>query len=290
MEQKKYKSFVKELTIGKQLPDSIYIHESAIQYLPDALKNFLKVKIVELGLEEISWNVVKLFRRDFKISLLDYPEFFDSAFPSLNSSCSIDLNQSTYKKIQYKETGNPPILHRKETLLHPSNPLIQKYSKLTKQAENEGLFDNKRNIGFKNAWEKLINERGLSVKDHEIVKNDVSDNRIDRHKTAIDRNSLSTPIQSLYRHNYLNGDYTLFDYGCGKGDDLNILKELGIKATGYDPVYYPNEQIKKADIVNLGFVINIIESPKERIQTLKKKPIAFRKSFWLFRLCWGANP
>ncbi len=77
-------------------------------------------------------------------------------------------------------------------------------------------------------------------------------------------------MQSLYRHNYLNGEYTFFDYGCGKGDDLNIIKELGVTASGWDPVYRPEEKLTKADIVNLGFVVNIIESLSERTQTLKK--------------------
>lgn len=288
MDQEKYKEFLKQIKIGKHLPDSIYIHASAIKYLQTELTNFLNEKIVELGLEGTSWNVIKLFTRDFKISLLDYPEFFDSEFPRLKSSCSIDMAQSTYKKIQYKEKGNPPILHRKETLLHPSSPLVQVYSKLTIQAENEGLFQNKSSIGFKKAWEKLLTEKGLSIKDHEIIKADVLDGRIDRHKTAIDRNSLSTPVQSLYRHNYLNGDYTLFDYGCGKGDDLNIVKELGVKATGWDPVYYSLEQINKADIVNLGFVINIIESPKERILTLNKA-FSLSKKFLVVSVMLGSE-
>ncbi|HID98896.1 MAG TPA: DNA phosphorothioation-associated putative methyltransferase, partial [Thiotrichaceae bacterium] len=96
------------------------------------------------------------------------------------------------------------------------------------------------------------------------------DKKIERHKTAIDRNSLSAPMQSLFRHDYLEGDYSLFDYGCGKGDDLTILNENGIEAKGWDPVYNPEEPKKNSDIVNLGFVINVIENPQERKETLQQ--------------------
>ena len=211
------------------------------------------------------------FKREFKISLLDYPGFYTDAFPSLSCSHSIDLRKLTIKKTQYKNSKNPPILHRKETLLDSNNPKIPEYRKLTEQAESEGLFENKRIIGFKSGWEKILKQKGLTVHGHSIVKeNAQQNNEIERHKTAIDRYSLSTPVQSLYRHNYLNGDYTFFDYGCGKGDDLNIVKELGVTASGWDPLYRSDKEIKIADIVNLGFVINIIESPAERTQTLKK--------------------
>lgn len=271
MDTNRFKKYVKMIKIGKHLPDSIYLHKSAINTLPDQLLGFLEKTIIKTELKAVQWNIIKIFKRDFKISLLDYPEFYTEAFPSLTCSHSIGLHDITIKRIQYKNSKNPPILHRKETLLDPKNLLIPEYKKLTEQAENEDLFENKRIIGFKNGWEKILKEKGLTVHGHSIVKENASNNNeIERHKTAIDRYSLSTPVQSLYRHNYLNGEYTFFDYGCGKGDDLNIVTELGMSAAGWDPVYRSDGKIKKADIVNLGFVINIIESPTERTHTLKK--------------------
>jgi len=270
MDKQNYLKTIKKIKIGKQLPDALYIHESALKCLPSPLRDLLESKIIDLGLESITWNLIKFFKREFKISLLNYPEFYTEAFPSLESSHSIDLQTSICKKIRYKKSKNPPILHRKETLLDPSDPLIPEFKKLTTQAENEGLFENKRIIGFKNRWEETLKEKGLSVIGNKIVKKGILNNGIERHKTAINRYSLSTPVQSLYRNNYLNGDYTFFDYGCGKCDDLNIVNELGVNASGWDPVYRTESKIIKSDIVNLGFVINIIESPRERTQTLKK--------------------
>lgn len=269
MDKQAYLKTVKTIKIGKHLPDAVYLHKSTLGCLPASLINLLEKKLTELEFENIEWNLIKFLKRDFKLSLLNYPAFYTDAFPPLESSYSIDLEKSSYKRIQYKNSKNPPILHRKETLLDSSDPLIPEYKQLTEQAENEGLFENKRIIGFKQKWEGILKEKGLSVIGHKIIKSD-SENIIERHKTAIDRYSLSTPVQSLYRHNYLNSDYTFFDYGCGKGDDINIVKELGVDAAGWDPVYRTDAKIQKADIVNLGFVINIIESPRERTQTLKK--------------------
>jgi DNA phosphorothioation-associated putative methyltransferase len=57
----------------------------------------------------------------------------------------------------------------------------------------------------------------------------------------------------------LDGTHSLFDYGCGRGDDLRGLRENGIEAQGWDPYFAPDEPVVAADIVNLGFVINVIE-------------------------------
>jgi DNA phosphorothioation-associated putative methyltransferase len=75
-------------------------------------------------------------------------------------------------------------------------------------------------------------------------------------------------MQALARHNYLNGDYSVLDYGCGKGDDVRELEAHGIDVTGWDPVHRPNEDYSNKEIVNLGFVLNVIEDRTERTETL----------------------
>ena len=66
-------------------------------------------------------------------------------------------------------------------------------------------------------------------------------------------------MQALQRHGYLDGTRTIFDYGCGKGDDIRILRHNGLDASGWDPHFTPDIPKEPADIVNLGFVINVIE-------------------------------
>lgn len=92
--------------------------------------------------------------------------------------------------------------------------------------------------------------------------------QIDRHKTALVRHELSAPMKILARHGYLNGDHALFDYGCGRGDDLRELEAHGIDALGWDPNFRPDGEKVISHLVNLGFVINVIEDQDERMEAL----------------------
>ena len=174
---------------------------------------------------------------------------------------------------------NPPILHRKECFVKPSHPQYDEFKAITREGETAGLFENTRQIGFKTNWEKLIAAKGLALSktgrllkqtNNKPTKFANTSNTIERHRTAIDRNKLSAPMQSLAKNGYLNGDYTILDYGCGKGDDAAELEAHGLDITAWDPVHNPEGALIASDLVNLGFVINVIEEKAERSQTLAR--------------------
>lgn len=91
---------------------------------------------------------------------------------------------------------------------------------------------------------------------------------VQRHKTAIKRVDLSRPIRLAIEHGFINTTTTVFDYGCGHGDDVHRLTKQGIAAAGWDPVHSPDTQRQPADVVNLGYVVNVIEDLKERASVL----------------------
>ena len=91
---------------------------------------------------------------------------------------------------------------------------------------------------------------------------------IARHRTAMTRSFLSRPLQQAHADGLLDGDVTVFDYGCGRGDDVRTLTKMGFDATGWDPAHQPDATKRPADIVNLGYVVNVIEDPSERAETL----------------------
>ncbi|TJY69477.1 DNA phosphorothioation-associated putative methyltransferase [Arthrobacter sp. CAU 1506] len=97
----------------------------------------------------------------------------------------------------------------------------------------------------------------------------MTDTPIARHKTALSRTGLSRPISTAIADGLLGQDNTVFDYGCGKGDDIRHLLALGYAIEGWDPVHRPNVDRRAAEVVNLGYVLNVIESKKERAQTLQ---------------------
>ena len=91
---------------------------------------------------------------------------------------------------------------------------------------------------------------------------------IERHRAAIYRVEISRPVRSAIEAAILNNDTTFFDYGCGHGGDIDRVANLGYTSNGWDPYYRPDAPHIAADIVNLGYVLNVIEDLEERRQAL----------------------
>ncbi len=281
MEFRHYKELVNAISLGKQLPDAVYVHRTVLDVVPPELMAHLARSVAALGLEDKDWNVVKFFKRDHKVALLNYPRFFEDAYPALDYVYTVDLERGTFRESDYRNSDNPPILHRKETFVKPDHPSAALFRAITEEGKKVGLYENPRSIGFRKSWERLISRKGYVLNEQGRLKPKASDVstavhlpangkvRVERHLTAIDRNKLSAPMQALARHNYLEGDYSVFDYGCGKGDDVRELEAHGLDVVFWDPVYHPDGTKKRADIVNLGYVINVIEDRKERDRVLR---------------------
>ena len=228
--------------------------------------------VFEVGPE---FNLIKFRTDELKVSFLSYPEFMNDAHPSLHHAITIDLGSGTARHTAYATNLNPPILHRKETFLVPEHPQRELFAALTKAEEAEGLYEQTATIGFKLNWERLLGEKGLVIEGHELRKLETKDNAkesppplIERHKTALTRYELSKPVKTLLEYGMLKTGTTFFDYGCGQGSDVRGLQGLGHEAEGWDPVHRPNIPKREADIVNLGYVLNVVEDPAERLDAL----------------------
>lgn len=93
---------------------------------------------------------------------------------------------------------------------------------------------------------------------------------IERHRAAIIRTDISKPVRLAIESAIINKNTTFFDYGCGHGGDIERTTNQGYTSTGWDPYYQPHNPLIPADVVNLGYVINVIEDPAERRQALLK--------------------
>lgn len=91
---------------------------------------------------------------------------------------------------------------------------------------------------------------------------------IDRHKAAIVRNGLSRPVRLALEAGLFECAGSFFDYGCGHGSDVRLVIERGYPSSGWDPYYFPDQERRSADVVNLGYVINVIEREPERREAL----------------------
>lgn len=88
------------------------------------------------------------------------------------------------------------------------------------------------------------------------------------HLTAISRSTLSAPMKALRDLGLLRG--SVLDFGSGRGDDVKALRAAGMSAQGWDPHYADDKPPAPADVVNLGFVLNVVEDPAERRKTLAR--------------------
>jgi DNA phosphorothioation-associated putative methyltransferase len=271
-----YRHAIDALPYGKRLPGAVYILDPGEE---SAVPSLLRITVAELRRRlEIGaeFNLLKFHTASPKISFLAYPDFEKRPHPALAESVIVDLITGKTRRDDYRGRANPPILHRKETFLPPGHPLHDKFAKLTRQEESAGLLEDTARIGFRLNWERALTDRGLGFKGHRLVETEGQPTaapanpkkKIQRHKTALIRREISKPVKTLLELGQLRRGESFFDYGCGYGGDVEAIGKLGHHSSGWDPVHAPDEPKQPADVVNLGFILNVIEDPAERVEAL----------------------
>lgn len=94
--------------------------------------------------------------------------------------------------------------------------------------------------------------------------------RATRGRTALHRTALSRPVSCAIEDGLIEDGKSVLDYGCGRGGDVERLRDQGFRAVGFDPVFFPDSSPQPADVVNLGYVVNVIEDEAERARVLKE--------------------
>ncbi len=261
---------------GKRLPEAVYFFRPNEGQVPDSL--WQTIRRAELASRpDANWNLVKLHTNECAITFLSYPGFDTDPHPALTNATKINLKTGSVTQTDYSKRANPPILHRKESFLPPGDPRISTFSALTQAEEEAGLYRNPATIGLQVQWTTLLRRLGLSFSGHNLVRRErpltteaPETGPIARHRTAIKRYDLSRPVKQLLEQGLLKKSDTFFDFGCGHGMDVEALKALGYDAKGWDPAFRPNAPKVKSDVVNLGFVLNVIEEPHERADALRE--------------------
>lgn len=156
-------------SVGKRLPDALYLHASALPALPSVLRVYEGCARAYIGSVENA-NVIKLKVSKPQISYLYYPDFEKMAHPALAGSLVVPLNNFRIRYTEYAESANPFILHRKETLLAQGHPLRARFERLTEQEERCGLYEHPESIGTKDGWERVLNSKGFTLSGHRLVK------------------------------------------------------------------------------------------------------------------------
>lgn len=278
MDLESYRRSVESICYGKRLPGATYLFRPQGGLVPvDFLKTIRRAEVA--AQPDPCWNILKIHTDQVAMTFLTYSDFEADPHPALAEATKINLNSGSITRLDYRRRANPPILHRKETFLPPNDERISRYAALTKQEEEAGLYRDSSRIGLRVQWLKLLQKLGVAHEGHALVSRvplarlesgSREEADVARHRTAIKRYDLSKPVKQLLERGLLRKNETFFDYGCGYGMDIEALGSLGYQASGWDPAFRPSEPKVAADVVNLGYVLNVIEEPVERATALRE--------------------
>jgi len=269
----------------KKVFGKVFVHKDYVDSLPPKERQFYE-EALRLLPSDFFWNIVNIDKERERVNFSNYKSFDKEEHPELLEYILIDLKKG---KIKRKKSSfkNPPILHRKELFVEPDYPLYKKFKRLTEEEEKAGLYKKeiKNKIGFKNFWEELLKNKGLKIENHRVIELEKSktkklvqkilfnlEPKIDPSKTAISRKEPSFPAQIAVKKRLIKDP--IFDWGCGKGRDIEYFKNLGFEAEGWDPKFKKdappeNFEAGKFNFVTLIYVLNVIPEREERLEILK---------------------
>ncbi len=155
--------------IGKRTGNALYVHVDALHGLPQLLQIYEGCARAYLGSFEDA-NVVKLHRDSPRVSYLRYADFDGDPHPTLLESFLVKLGGLEISFRSYADSRNPPILHRKEEFVSPSDPRRERFERLTRQEERWGLYYEPERIGTRLGWEEVLHERGAAFRGSRLVR------------------------------------------------------------------------------------------------------------------------
>jgi hypothetical protein len=159
---------VRAATVGKVTPEALYVHVSALDDLPPVLRVYEGCGRALSGTVDDA-TIVKLHRQKAQVSYLAYPTFDRDAHPALQAVVISRLGKLRLTYRDFRESANPPILHRKETFVGPDYPGREKFLRLSEQEERLDLLSS-ATIGTRTGWQERLTEVGVQVKGHRVVK------------------------------------------------------------------------------------------------------------------------
>ena len=95
----------------KVIGNSVYVHADSLLDLDADTASRVRAAELLAGVNRCEhFNLVRIEASGSRISLLHYPYFFESPFPSLSESWLVDLDHSTVNYRTYAESLNPKFL------------------------------------------------------------------------------------------------------------------------------------------------------------------------------------
>lgn len=157
---------IREAPVGKKLPDSYYVHVSAMRHVPEPIADLI-VAADEVSGEFTRADLVKVMRDGSAVTFLEYPEFDEDPHPAMARATRVDLDTGSVRVMDYSGRASPPILHRKDSFVAPDYPRYDEFAELTREEEARGLL-NRPGIGTLLRWNDLLEQEGVRIEGHEV--------------------------------------------------------------------------------------------------------------------------
>jgi hypothetical protein len=155
---------MKDIGLGKQLPDAIYVAQDNLCYVPKPMSEYIQDCIdIHYDDDTDTANLFKIFTRSMSFTALWYEGLGDVPHPYLKMYCKI--TKQTYDQHEednYKKTkcvDRAPILHRTETMINRNHPNFLKLQDITTEEEDFGLYENTCIIGYRHKWNDLVEKK-----------------------------------------------------------------------------------------------------------------------------------
>lgn len=98
------------------------------------------------------------------------------------------------------------------------------------------------------------------------------------------------PVRQALYDEVICAGVAVLDYGCGRGQDVSRLQQMGFDVVGWDPYYAADVPLAERQAVLLNYVLNVIEDARERRSTLKAAwELTERVLVVSTRLKWESN-
>lgn len=101
-----------------------------------------------------------------------YPDFDTDPHPTLRYSIPVRIageQRRLCKPFDRRNSQNPPVLHRKDLLVHPTYPHYAAFKSLADQELAAGLLS-RTNIGTVRAWRNTLRRTGWQVSGYNLIR------------------------------------------------------------------------------------------------------------------------
>jgi DNA phosphorothioation-associated putative methyltransferase len=155
--------------VGQLVENALIVHRSSMDHLEPLLRIYEGCARTLLGDFDES-NVIKLHRYSSKVSYISYPGFEDIAHPTLRQRIKVTLPTRNIELFDYSNWEDPPLLFRKNELIHSSHIKYKLFDSLNRQESRAGIIPKQGATVLKSQWESTLESNGFRIVGHKLVQ------------------------------------------------------------------------------------------------------------------------